>query len=1288
MPAFPDQAGAGSEESTLEFSVLRQRVDFDVDFVRRSLKGNTEIEVQPLVQGLKHIRLNCRQCKPLAIQAGGITAKWTYTDPYRRIRMPAQSNIHQYEHVQSRLKKSLRPEPEAELEITLPQRLKIHEIRADPSAANAAAQLRAQPVIGSEPAVALPTSSHHGPEFQSFKLFIEFEVELLTDGVHWIGHAEGDRRFPYMYTKVDPFPGNLSSIFPCVDDGTTRCSWQIAIRCPRTLGDAFKKAENCERLTNGHAEVSVDAHKNHSGAGDHARESNYVIDLSEQEAASDLSIICVGQQVDDLTDPHDETRHTVVFDLEQATCARHVGFAIGPFEQVDLSSLRDSEEEDRLGRNAIKVTGYCAPGKREHVLNTCLPLSSAIDHMAVKYGSFPFGSYQIIFVDDFPDDSVPAAGITFCSSSLLFPCTVIEPLDRNTRILVRGLANQWSGVNLIASQPSDAWVIAGIAGFMTDLYMRDLAGNNEYRWRQRAAADRVYELDVDRPSLHTLGELLHLDASIREFVDLKSALILFMLDRRMMKTTGATGVQRIIYKIFLIAKTGALLNGEVSTVDFTRTCERLTHNKLESFFRQWVYLSGCPIFLVQQKYNKKKLVVELTIIQKQLERATKPKLEPSNFMREIKEHVQELWAPEANGLFVGPMTIRIHEADGTPYEHIVEIKEAVTRLEVPYNTKYRRLKRSKRHKERQAAEEANQEGGEDPLLYCLGDILDTDQEKQDWRLHEWTEKEEDAMGQESFEWIRMDADFEWLGKIHLQMPLYMYVSQLQQDRDVVAQYESLKYIMGSTPHKVGLSILVRTLMDTRYFHGVREMAAEGLAIGAKGDVEMRDLAKFHLLKAFRALFCISDTNMPKSNDFSDRRQFILQRAIPRAMTKLRDQDDKVPLDVRQFFVDLLKFNDNSTNKYSEGDPDSLTILDHHYVASLMHCLTSSLVASHRESQPTYSFSFGDEEEAIEPEDTQDSDFEKVALAQIERQSRIDEWDASYQNIYSVTALDCLQRMTKVGILKDRTREVLSYTWRGNADNVRISAFRCLAEIGATRQMSVLKYLLQEFATASSPMVRERLLEVFGEALGHLALPDPEPRQPAAQQMPDAGLVVEQEDVTLEPKRLDSIRDIGPEGALVALKAALEGQEEFKTALWMAITTPGLSLDEVSALCNIAALLYEPVYSLVVTLDLPRMWRCRNEGHGKVVFTPREPYRIRPRKPLGKADWQNLQSLGLKYTGPLSEETKKAQKQAAQFKTLKLKISQTVVVRGRRRVQRQGTKRRYEEQDQDQGGWNV
>lgn len=184
------------------------------------------------------------------------------------------------------------------------------------------------------------------------------------------------------------------------------------------------------------------------------------------------------------------------------------------------------------------------------------------------------------------------------------------------------------------------------------------------------------------------------------------------------------------------------------------------------------------------------------IKQVQSEQPTTRDLSKDTFMRDVKEEIRQVYAGTVQPVFTGSMTIRIHEADGTPYEHIVEIKEGVTKFEIPYNTKYKRLKRNKRQKERAAAATGTDpiaETQEDVLLYCLGDVLQSEDEVQDWRLADWTKEDEERMGQESYEWIRMDADLEWICKLSLVMPGYMYLSQLQQDRDVIAQLEVSRF---------------------------------------------------------------------------------------------------------------------------------------------------------------------------------------------------------------------------------------------------------------------------------------------------------------------------------------------------------------------------------------------------------------------------------------------------------------------------------------------------------------
>lgn len=565
----------------------------------------------------------------------------------------------------------------------------------------------------------------------------------------------------------------------------------------------------------------------------------------------------------------------------------------------------------------------------------------------MTYGSYPFSDYSLCFVDDLHPDILDTGSLSICSNRLLFPEDVIEPLDRVSRQLVHALAVQWMGINIVPKDPSDFWVVVGIAYFITDIFMKKLSGNNEYRYNQKRVADRVVELDIDRPSLYDTGALIALDPSELEFLELKAPLVLFILDRRLTKAGTSGGLSRIISRIFLNAKVGDLANGAIDSPYFIRTCEKLGHMKFDVFFAQWVEGAGCPKFRVTQRFNKKKLVVEMMIQQSQAENIKDRDMDSEYFVRDVKEEHKAVYAGPIQPAFTvstlkgfrvevlhnfqGPMTIRIHEADGTPYEHIIEIKDSKTTFDIPYNTKYKRLKRSRRQKERTAASVGNEYmggGNDDVLLYSLGDVLQSEEEMKEWRLAEWSKDDEEKMSQESYEWIRMDADFEWICKMSTSMPPYMWVSQLQQDRDVVAQLEvsqypriksaasdvdqSIQWMSFVNAHELVSTVLIRTLMDQRYFHGIRTAAAAVLAKNAKSEVGW--IGSFHLEKAFQEFFCYPGSPMTRSNDFTDRASYYIQCAIPQAMAKIRNPSGHTPYQSRNFLFEKLKFNDNSNNQ--------------------------------------------------------------------------------------------------------------------------------------------------------------------------------------------------------------------------------------------------------------------------------------------------------------------------------------------------------------------------------------
>lgn len=265
-----------------------------------------------------------------------------------------------------------------------------------------------------------------------------------------------------------------------------------------------------------------------------------------------------------------------------------------------------------------------------------------MDHFVMTYGPFPFAGYSLCFVDDVRQDVLHKGSLSICSSRLLYPDDIIDPIDTVTRTLVHALAYQYLGVSIVPRETNDIWIIVGCSYFMTEIFLESLLGKNHYRHQQKLNADKVVALDVRRPSLYDLGPAIALHPSELEFMILKAPLVLFILHRRLStKAASKLGVNRIIWRLCLNTKTGDLLNGAVSTPYFLRVAEKAAHGKLDVFFSQWIYGAGCPHFVTTQRFNKKKLVVEMLIKQVQAD-ALDDTARPENFLRDVREAHEEV----------------------------------------------------------------------------------------------------------------------------------------------------------------------------------------------------------------------------------------------------------------------------------------------------------------------------------------------------------------------------------------------------------------------------------------------------------------------------------------------------------------------------------------------------------------------------------------------------------------------------------------------------------------------
>lgn len=1048
---------------------------------------------------------------------------------------------------------------------------------------------------------------------------IPFKSKKTSDGYHFVGCNERDIRYPHVYTRHSYGPGTASAIFPCIEDPNSRTSYKLSITCPRTLGDAFRRPPATQHPKGlGDFNASRKRKRNEETSQEYENDGGW-IELTEEDMMLDLTVVCAGILTGEVIHKDDNTKKTMTFEMDRHKSLKHVGFAVGPFEHVDLwSEFRREEDDTKLTDNALKVHGYCLPGRAAEVRNTCSTLVPALDYLVLSFGRFPSDSFKICFVDDMIQESVPLVGAALCSSRLLYPPSIREPEVEVARKIAHMLSCQWFGVNIIPNTKADIWLVAGCAWYLADHFMRYLCGNNYFRFQMKSMADRLVELDIRRPCLQDIGEHLDLGDFEADFMNLKAPLVLFILDRRISKSANNMGVYKIIGRMVTKANTSPTSSDEILMVDaFKRACEKAGNQRLDPFWNQWILSSGCPRFDVNQRFNKKRLCVEMTIQQKQdaFYRSARA-LDKDDFWRNIVEEKHGVDAAEPQQSFTGPMTIRIHEADGTPYEHIVEIREDAAKsvkFEIPYNTKYKRLKRNRRQRERALASssKANDDAPKD--LYYLGDVMQQADEMEAWDFRDWDEETEAKMDQESYEWIRMDADFEWICEMQTNMPAYMYASQLQQDRDVVAQQDSMCYLhrVFSTvgPHPLMSTILARTVLDARYYYGIRMMAIEELPRHISKDGANWGLK--HLLKAYQHFFCYPGTSDPLRNDFSDKRQYLVQCAMLDAIARIRGEDGKCPKEVRRFLLRQLQYNDNSRNIFS----------DQPYICTLIKALAICQIPDDRAKQKK-SIPFGpvdadeDEAMAIEPVDTEPEEFRDLVLEEIDRFRRMDEHSPSYENCFTLAALDAYCRLMKAEVIKRNPARFIEYLQDRTYDLVRIKACESLVELGMLTNKHFIRMFLLLASTDPSPFVRDRIFKALCRGLASMAIGEDEQEDKKAEAQPaEDGLIVEQDEAVMEANKHAKARKEDLSVALAALKAKTTDDEGLQEAVWKALTSPVLNSREQIRFIDLCSVLFEEDQSLIMCFPYPSYWRAeRGEKIRSKCFVKfKRHYRTKPRK---------------------------------------------------------------------------
>ncbi|XP_015584210.2 transcription initiation factor TFIID subunit 2 isoform X1 [Ricinus communis] len=595
----------------------------------------------------------------------------------------------------------------------------------------------------------------------------------------------------------------------------------------------------------------------------------------EFTVAHHLVAVSTGSLLYQVLSKNDPPHKTYVYRLDVPVTAQCISLVVAPFEILP---------DPYVGF----ISHMCLPANMSKLQNTVEFFHNAFNHYEEYLDAkFPFGSYTQVFLA--PEMAVSSsslgASVGIFSSQVLYDERVIDQTIDTSIKLAFALAKQWFGVYIVPDEPNDEWLLDGLSGFLTDLFVKKFLGNNEARYRRYKANCAVCKADdsgatalssstscKDLYGTHCIG----LYGKIRSW---KSVAILQMLEKQM----GPESFRKILQKVVLRARDAVPVRS-LSTKEFRHFATKVGNLErpfLKEFFPRWVGSCGSPMLRMGFSYNKRKNIIELAVLRE----CTAVPDGSTSLLTDSDNRDGDIGWP-------GMMSIRVYELDGM-YDHPVLplAGEMWQLLEIQCHSKLaaRRFQKPKKG----SKPDGSDENGDAVAATDMRSSLES-----------------------PLLWIRADPEMEYLAEIQCNQPVQMWINQLEKDEDVVAQAQAIAALEALPQLSFSVvNALNNFLSDSKAFWRVRIEAAFALANTASEENDWSGL--LHLVKFYKSRRFDATIGLPRPNDFHDFPEYFVLEAIPQAVAMVRSADKKSPREAIEFVLQLLKYNDNTGNPYSD-----------------------------------------------------------------------------------------------------------------------------------------------------------------------------------------------------------------------------------------------------------------------------------------------------------------------------------------------------------------------------------
>ena len=398
----------------------------------------------------------------------------------------------------------------------------------------------------------------------------------------------------------------------------------------------------------------------------------------------------------------------------------------------------------------------------------------------------------------------------------------------------------------------------------------------------------------------------------------------------------------------------------LSTESFQKQVSSVSSKDIKSVVDQWVIRGGYIRFNVSSTYNRKRNCLELEVKQ---------------------DNLVQTKAAFSRYKYVGPLTVVVQELDGS-FSHTIQLEENQIRYDIVLHSKAKRSKKKK-------------------IPLSNGEEIDID-------LNQYNDTDSPIL------WLRVDPEMKLIREIEIKQEGYQWQMELKYERDICAQLDAITKLK-SFQAKDTRDLLTSIIENHEMYYHVRIEAAHLLAEQSNGQLQ--------LLQTFKKFFMFSNSQkLVKQNNFNDLQLYFMQKSLPVAIGKLRNTHNMCPNDVITFLIDLLHFNENGKNRFS----------DCYYKAALIEALNETL------SSTAVAATNLDYVKSLNSNTELRSVIEEIVL-----RLNLEKFTPSYHYVITSSCLKALRNLQKLGHLPENINIFKQYTRYGTFEEVRKCAFEII-----------------------------------------------------------------------------------------------------------------------------------------------------------------------------------------------------------------------------------------------------